>query len=89
LFGLAVLSLILLPQHPVGALLFLVFLSAAALSSVTVTVRRLHDLDLGGAHWFLLLIPFANLALALVLLFRPGTKGPNSFGPDPLDQGRS
>jgi uncharacterized membrane protein YhaH (DUF805 family) len=52
-------------------------------------VRRLHDLDQPGAWALLALIP-----IGLVLPFpmaglviwgtRPGTQGPNRFGPDPL-----
>jgi uncharacterized membrane protein YhaH (DUF805 family) len=48
------------------------------------TVKRLHDLDRPGSHYWLLLIPFYNIYLTLVLLFKKGTEGSNSYGPDPL-----
>jgi len=48
------------------------------------TIKRLHDLDRPGSHYWLLLIPFFNIYLTLVLHFKKGTEGPNSYGPDPL-----
>ena len=48
------------------------------------TVKRLHDLDRPGSHYWLLLIPFYNIYLTLVLHFKKGTEGPNTYGPDPL-----
>ncbi|HEY9104776.1 DUF805 domain-containing protein [Chitinimonas sp.] len=46
--------------------------------------RRLNDLDQSG--WWLLLnfVPLANLGLAIYMLFFPGTKGSNRFGPEPV-----
>ena len=40
--------------------------------SITVAIRRMHDVDKSG--WFLL-VPFYNLYLAV----KPGTVGPNRF----------
>jgi uncharacterized membrane protein YhaH (DUF805 family) len=65
---------------------------AVLVPSIAVVVRRLHDRDLSG-WWYLGaivagMIPFvgfiASIAL-LVLMFLPGTPGPNRFGPDPKD----
>ncbi len=47
-------------------------------------VRRLHDLDRPGWQYWLLLIPFYNIYLGLVLYFVKGTDGSNSYGEDPL-----
>jgi uncharacterized membrane protein YhaH (DUF805 family) len=47
-------------------------------------VKRLHDLGRPGSHYWLLLIPFYNLYLALIILFERGTQGENKYGPDPL-----
>jgi uncharacterized membrane protein YhaH (DUF805 family) len=47
-------------------------------------VKRLHDLDRPGAHYWLMLIPFYNIYLGLLLLFKKGTSGPNQYGDDPL-----
>lgn len=47
-------------------------------------VKRLHDLDRPGSHYWLLWIPFYNIYLGLVILFNKGTAGMNKYGPDPL-----
>ncbi|HAC06144.1 MAG TPA: hypothetical protein DCF71_09835, partial [Gemmatimonadetes bacterium] len=44
-------------------------------AGVAVTVKRLHDLDRPGWHWWLLLIPLVNIYMGLVLLFAKGTQG--------------
>ena len=52
--------------------------------SVSLGVRRLHDLGRPG-WWFIgLFIPLAGLALAIYMLFFRGTEGPNEYGNDPL-----
>ena len=53
-------------------------------AGVAVTVKRLHDLDRPGWHWWLLLIPLVNIYMGAILLFAKGTRGPNQFGRDPL-----
>jgi uncharacterized membrane protein YhaH (DUF805 family) len=47
-------------------------------------VKRLHDLDRPGTHYWLLLIPLYDLYLVLILLFKKGAGGPNRYGSDPL-----
>ncbi len=47
-------------------------------------VKRFHDLDRPGSHFWLTLIPIYNIYLHLILAFKKGTIGPNRFGPDPL-----
>lgn len=49
------------------------------LPAIGVTIRRMHDVDKSG--WFML-IPIYNL----ILVFTPGTKGSNRFGPDPIKE---
>ncbi len=56
-----------------------------AVAQAVPVVKRLHDLDRPGSHYWLLLIPLYNMYLGLLLLFQRGTQGRNSFGPDPLD----
>jgi uncharacterized membrane protein YhaH (DUF805 family) len=72
--------------------IYMVFVLATLIPSLAVSVRRLHDRDMSG--WFLLLfvvlfmIPLVNFIAAiayLVLMCLEGTKGPNKYGPDPLD----
>lgn len=64
----------------VGALIGL----AATVLLAFQAVKRLHDLGRPGAHYWLLLVPFYNLYLAILMLFARGTTGPNRFGEDPL-----
>ena len=47
-------------------------------------VKRLHDLEKPGSYYWLLFIPFYNIFLAIILLFKRGTPGDNMYGPDPL-----
>lgn len=49
--------------------------------------RRLHDLNLTGWIALLMLVPLVNIILGLVLLFWPGSKGANRFGPPPVPNG--
>ena len=75
-----------------GAGLLAIYVLAALIPSIAVTVRRLHDRDMSG-WWYLgvivaSLIPILNIVAAigfLVLMLLPGTAGPNRFGPDPKD----
>lgn len=54
------------------------------LPSISVQVRRLHDLDRSGWWWWLLLIPVIGWIVMLVWDCTAGTPGRNSYGPDPL-----
>jgi uncharacterized membrane protein YhaH (DUF805 family) len=74
--------------HNIVGLLSGLLGGAIAIAGVVIAafqaVKRLHDLDRPSMHYWLLLIPFYNLYLALVLLLKKGTEGTNRFGPDPL-----
>lgn len=66
---------------------FLVPLLVLALAFLVITsmfiVQRLHDLDLTGWLCLLMFIPLVNLVFGLYVLFAPGSKGPNGYGPPP------
>ena len=47
-------------------------------------VKRLHDLNRPGSHYWLLLIPLYNIYFGLLILFKKGTEGDNQYGSDPL-----
>lgn len=64
----------------VFAILFYFFLLVA---SLVLAIRRLNDFDASGWLSLLMLVPIINFILLLVLWFKPGTKGENSFGPQP------
>lgn len=54
-------------------------------SSLSLTVRRAHDLNKGGRYVWWLLLPVVNLFVMYKLLFVKGTEGSNDFGEDPLE----
>jgi len=53
------------------------------LPSMSVAVRRLHDLGKSGWMMFVGLIPIAGGIWLLVLMLTEGNKGENEYGPDP------
>jgi uncharacterized membrane protein YhaH (DUF805 family) len=80
------------PVFYIGAGLLGLGALAIIVPSIAVAVRRLHDRDMSG-WWYLGVIVagfipivgfIANIAF-VVLMFLPGTPGPNRFGPDPKD----
>ncbi len=75
---------VVVPESQLRAILPVLVLIALALPYMSVNVRRLHDIDRSG--WWLLLsiIPFGGLLL-LYFHVKPGTRGLNRFGPDPLE----
>ncbi|QGX39704.1 DUF805 domain-containing protein [Permianibacter aggregans] len=52
-------------------------------ASVILMRRRLNDLDKSGWWILLALIPLVNIIFGLYVLFAPGTKASNSYGPMP------
>ena len=66
-----------------GGLLTFLFAVAMLVPSLSVAVRRLHDIDKSG--WWLLigLIPFVGAIVLIVFYATEGTRGANRFGPDP------
>ena len=76
----------------IGAVLAGLWALGTLIPGIAVVIRRLHDRDMSG-WWYLGIIvagaiPFVNFIASiafLVLMVLPGTKGPNRFGPDPLD----
>jgi uncharacterized membrane protein YhaH (DUF805 family) len=59
-----------------GGILTTIFVLAMIIPGIAVAVRRVHDQDKSG--WWVL-VPIYNL----ILMFIEGTRGPNSYGPDP------
>jgi uncharacterized membrane protein YhaH (DUF805 family) len=73
-------------------LVIVLYWLAIIVPTLAVTVRRFHDRDMSG--WWVLgffvlgIIPFVGWIASivqLVLMFLPGTPGPNRFGEDPKD----
>ena len=55
---------------------------AVLVPSIAVAIRRLHDRDMSGWFYLLMLVPLANIAL-IVIFCLEGTRGSNKYGPDP------
>ncbi len=72
-------------EEPPPFLIVLIYLIYTPFLIVTgvATVKRLHDLDRPGSHYWLKFIPIYNLYLSLVLLLKPGTEGDNYYGSSP------
>jgi uncharacterized membrane protein YhaH (DUF805 family) len=71
-------------SEPVAGALVGIIGLAGMVAMACEAVKRLHDLDRPGTHFWYLLIPFYNIYLGLVLLLKRGTRGPNQYGADPL-----
>ena len=50
---------------------------------ISITVRRLHDIDRSGWWVLLVLIPIIGDIALLIFMCQKGTKGENRFGKDP------
>ena len=62
------------------------FLLPAMWSIFSSTAQRFRDFEWSGWWAMSLLLPPIFLILILLLVFRPGTKGDNKYGMDPLAQ---
>ncbi|HEV2748517.1 MAG TPA: DUF805 domain-containing protein [Allosphingosinicella sp.] len=71
-----------------GPLTFATF-AALVTPSLAVAIRRLHDI--GRSGWWLLMIfvPILGLLVLIYFFVLEGTRGPNGYGPDPLETERA
>jgi uncharacterized membrane protein YhaH (DUF805 family) len=53
------------------------------LPNISVSIRRLHDIDRTG-WWALLALTIIGIILLIIWACMKGNEGPNRFGPDPL-----
>lgn len=69
-----------------GGLLTGLFALGILIPSLAVAVRRLHDTDRSG--WWLLIgfVPIIGAIVLIIFFISGGTRGPNRFGPDPLEE---
>lgn len=79
-------------QDPVGFGAGIVIVMAVVYGSLfvglfTLTVRRINDFGYSGWLSLLLLVPFVNVLLFLLLWILPGSKGVNRYGPPPPGNG--
>jgi uncharacterized membrane protein YhaH (DUF805 family) len=63
--------------------LYLIAALVFIIPSIAVTFRRLHDTDRSGWWWLLALLCGIGAIILFVFCLIEGTRGPNSYGPDP------
>lgn len=63
-----------------GIIVALVFL----LPGISMSIRRLHDVDRSGWWLLIVLVPIIGVILLVVWACTEGTSGPNRFGADQL-----
>jgi uncharacterized membrane protein YhaH (DUF805 family) len=66
----------------VGMVLCGLYGLAAIVPSISLAVRRLHDVGMNGLWLLLAFVPLGNLVL-LVFACLDSTPGPNQYGPNP------
>ena len=62
---------------------FIAYFIAAFFPSISLTVRRLHDIDFNGWWVLIQLIPYVGSIVIVVFALIDGTAGNNRFGADP------
>lgn len=84
----AIVGAILGEESSIGGIISLVISIAFSVPSVFFAIRRFHDLNEPGTKCWFLLIPFYNIYLIFLLLFKKGTEGPNTYGADRLQEAK-
>lgn len=64
-----------------------IFALAILLPTIAVGVRRLHDRDMTGWWYLLVLVPVLGTLVLIYFFVQRGTVGPNRYGPDPTPSG--
>jgi uncharacterized membrane protein YhaH (DUF805 family) len=66
--------------------LSLIWMLATFIPNLSVSIRRLHDIDKSGWWLLILLVPLVGFIALVVFQCVEGTRGANRFGPDPIRQ---
>ena len=81
IFVFVAVTLLMLPY----SLRYLLILIAAYIGfvfiSVSLIIRRFHDINMSGFWFFAYLIPGVGIVLEIMLIFRKGDEGENAYGP--------
>lgn len=77
--GLAAFEMGQIVYDTVPSIVVAIFCIALTIMSITLTVRRLHDIGKCGWWWFLNLIPFIGMLILAIWLIRP-SDGDNQYG---------
>ena len=71
------------PDIQIGGPVYVIFVLAVLVPNITVTVRRLHDVDRSG-WWMLIPMTIIGIIPYLYWVCKKGDEGENRFGPEPL-----
>lgn len=81
-----ILDLVLLHREGVGlGILSILYSLAMIVPNISVTVRRLHDIDKSGWWYFISLVPLIGGIWLFILLCTNGTYGVNRYGFNPKE----
>ena len=72
----------------IGLFIFVFYTSAAVLltlPTISVSVRRLHDIGMSGLFLLVHFIPTIGTIIVVLLMLKKGDSGANAFGEDPLE----
>lgn len=72
--------------YNISEFLDIVFILISTIPMISLTARRLHDINRSGWWQLLYAIPIINFIILLILLFKTGDEGENNFGLDPLNE---
>ena len=64
--------------------IYIVWTLLAFLPGLSVSVRRLHDIDRSGWWILIALVPLVGFILLIIWFASKGTPGDNQYGPNPL-----
>jgi uncharacterized membrane protein YhaH (DUF805 family) len=67
----------------IGGILAFILCVVFLITSVLISVQRLHDIGWSGWLWLLNLVPFVSSFLALLLVAVPGARTTNRYGAPP------
>ncbi len=69
--------------HIIMVFAYWVYVILSIVPSVSVTIRRLHDINKSGYYFFVQLVPLIGSIWFIILMATVGDYGPNKYGEDP------
>jgi uncharacterized membrane protein YhaH (DUF805 family) len=70
---------------PLSCTLLLLSMFIHTVPRFSLSIRRLHNCNLGGHNYLVLFVPLIGPIFFLITMLSKGTEGPNHYGPDPND----
>ncbi len=77
------LSVELISLFIVAYLVIILILLATFIPGLSVSIRRLHDINKSGWFYLVFLVPLVGSFILLIWFLMEGTPGSNHYGPDP------